>query len=109
MAEARMGISTDYSRERFDVALDETDLQRLATEYGFDYAAGLTTMQAVRLLTVEAERYALIQAPKFGRPVDAVRAQLLANREEFAVALADVTGLGLAQTRKQLGLPDAPP
>jgi hypothetical protein len=106
MANARMGISTDYSRERFDCGLGEEDLQRLAAEYGFD-ASHLTCGQAMHLLTVEAERYVLVQAPKFGRPVEQVVAQLRANREEFAVALVDVTGRELEEMRKMLKLPPA--
>lgn len=104
MATARMGISTDYSKERFDCGLGEEDLQRLAAEYGFD-ASNLTCGQAMHLLTVEAERYVLIQAPKFGRPADVCMQQLRTNREEFARALADA-GLDRAEARKRLGLPD---
>jgi hypothetical protein len=104
MAQARMGISTDYSRERFDCGLGEEDLQRLAAEYGFD-ASHLTCGQVMRLLTLEAERFVLVQAPKYGRPMEQVMDQLRANREQFAMALAQVAGQDLELMRKRIGLP----
>lgn len=107
--EVRAGIATQYGAEKFDITLDENDLRRLASEYGF-YADpaenGCTTLQAYLLLTLEAERFILVQAPKYGRPVDQVRAQIAENREQFAAALTMVTGLSLDETRKRV-MPEA--
>jgi hypothetical protein len=110
--EIRQGISTDYSRERWDIALDETDLARLALEYKY-YGANpdgdLTTMQAARVLSLEADRFVLVQAPKFGRPYDVCSAQLRENREQFAEVMAGITRRDLSEIRKMMGLPDASP
>jgi hypothetical protein len=105
--EIMLGIATDYGQDKFNVSLDETDLMRLACEYGITPdLAQLTTTQVTRLLTLECERFVLIQAPKYGRPVDVVKEQLRGNREQFARALVELTGLELAECRKRVGLPD---
>jgi hypothetical protein len=110
------GIGTDYNKEKFAITLDEADLIRLANEYGIaQEMSQLTTAQAMLLLTTEAERFVLVQAPKFGRPVEdwtddrgavhpGVRRQIADNREKFATALTFVTGLALEETRKRVGL-----
>jgi len=107
--EVRQGISTDYAKERFDISLDETDLARLAQEYGFyarEQEHGLNTLQVCRLLTLEAERFVLVQAPKYGRDTAVVIEQLRANREQFAAVLVELTGVKLAEMRKRVGLPE---
>jgi hypothetical protein len=75
----------------------------------------LTTLQAMLLLAGEAERFVLVQAPKYGKPVEdlpdgtpGVRSQIRENRDSFATALSLVTGLTLDETRKRVGLPEAP-
>jgi hypothetical protein len=105
--EVRQGISTDYAKERFDISLDETDLARLALEFGIEVyqVRELTTLQACKLLTLDAERFVLIQAPKYGRDTAVVREQLRSNREQFAHALATLKGTELETERKHLGLP----
>jgi hypothetical protein len=107
--EVRQGISTDYAKDRFDVSLDETDLARLANDYGFyetPREGGLSSIQAWLLLTLEAERYVLVQAPKYGRDMAEVVGQIKANREQFATVLAEVTGLELGECRKRVGIAD---
>jgi len=106
------GIGTEYGQDKFGITLDETDLARLASDYGF-YATprenGVTIDQAYRLLTLEAERYVLVQAPKFGRPVEQIMPQLWGpggNREQFAAILTEVTGLELPECRKRVGFQD---
>lgn len=80
---------------------------RLANEYGF-YATpgenGIDIKSAFVLLTLEAERFVLVQSPKFGRDVAVVRSQLVDNREQFAQVLVGVTGLELEECRKRAGL-----
>jgi hypothetical protein len=109
--EVHQGIATDYGQDKFDVSLDETDLARLANEYGF-YGSpsenGLTTLQAWVLLTLEAERFVLVQSPKYGRDMAQVVTQIQANREQFATILVEVTGLELGECRKRAGLVDDP-
>jgi hypothetical protein len=111
--EVRQGISTDYAKEKWDITLDETDLQRLRHEYGQLFGdpdiikEPVPTWLAMMLLTLEAERFVLVQAPKFGRDVAAVKEQLRANRESFATAMSTATGLTLDETRKVI-LPEAP-
>lgn len=106
--EVTQGISTDYAKEKFNVTLDEADLIRLAGEYDLPEPRKMTTFQACRLLTLEAERFVLIQAPRYGRKADESRDQLWGpggNREQFAAALADVTGRDFEECRRQLRLP----
>lgn len=85
----------------------------MAAQYGF--RDGLTEDQVYTLLTLEAQRYVLVQAPKYGRPLEdqqdghggvipGVKSELLANREQFAATLADITGLEPAEARKRVGL-----
>lgn len=99
--EVRQGISTEYAKEKFDVTLDETDLIRLANEYGIS-ADQLTTTTAYLLLTLEAERFVLVQSPKYGRSVEEVRGQLRTNREQFATALSLATGLSQEEMLKRV-------
>lgn len=101
--EVRQGIATEYAKEKFDVTLDEVDLARLGAEYGFD-PASLSLDQVYLVLTLEANRYVLVQAPKLGRPVEDVRAQLRSNREEFAVLLSTIAGMDIDEARKRAGL-----
>ncbi|SRR5712692_829015 len=105
--EVRQGVSTEYGKQRFDITLDETDLVRLCNEYGVMDPSNLTTVQVYLLLTLEAERFCLVQAPKMGQAAASVVKQIRANREQFAGLLAEMTGLELAETRKRVGLVDA--
>jgi hypothetical protein len=106
------GIGTEYGHDKFGITLDETDLARLANEFGFYTSPGengVTTDQAYRLLSIDAERYVLVQAPKFGRKIEDVMAQLWGpggNREQFATILVEVTGLELSECRKRVGFQD---
>jgi hypothetical protein len=100
--EVHQGIATDYGQKKFDVTLDETDFDRLSVEYGFTTQA--TTLQAWLLLTLEAERFVLVQSPKFGSKAEAVIPQIKENREQFAGILAELTGLDLSECRKRAGL-----
>jgi hypothetical protein len=98
------GISNDYAKDKFSITLDETDLIRIANEYGLAQTPEqLTTVQVMLLLTTEAERFVLVQAPKYGRDVETVRRQIQENREQFATALTLATGLTLEETRKKIG------
>lgn len=92
--EVRMGISTDYAKEKFDITLDEADLARLCGEHDISdsQANAMTVAQVFLLLSKEAERYVLVQAPKFGRPAEQVQEQLAQNREDFAKILVSVKG-----------------
>jgi hypothetical protein len=88
--------------------LDETDLSRLASEYGIAQTPEqLPTREAYMLLALEAERFVLVQAPKYGRPVESVKAQIRSNREQFASVLAAVTGLSVAECMKRV-MPETP-
>jgi hypothetical protein len=117
--EVRNGIRGEFGSDPFDIILDETDLQRLKYEYGrllgdpeaMGNLEEMPTWVAMLLLTLEAERFVLVQAPKYGRPVEdsvnaagltvpGIRSQIHANREQFATALATATGLTLEETRK---------
>lgn len=118
--QVEQGIKNDYNRKSWTILLDETDLARMAGEYGF-YAApgenGLTTDQAMLLLSLEAERYVLVQSPKYRSEKDMnerspdefmvdVANQITANREQFAGVIAEVTGLELEAARRRVGLPE---
>ena len=110
------GISTEYSKEKFAILLDETDLIRLMNEYGIEQEPEkLTTVQAMLLLTTEAERFVLVQAPKYGKPVEdqpdgtkGIRTLLAENREQFVTALTLATGWTLEESRKRAGLEPKP-
>lgn len=100
-----MGIShPDYAREKFSITLDETDLERICVQYGLFKRDELTTDQAMLLLTTEAERFVLVQAPKYGRDIEVVREQLRQNRECMSTVLTAITALTLDETRKTVGL-----
>jgi hypothetical protein len=105
--EVHQGIATDYGQDKFDVSLDEADLVRMCNEYGIvPDPPNLTTLQAWLLLTLEAERFVLVQSPKYGRDMAKVVTQIQANREQFANILVEVTGLELGECRKRAGLLD---
>lgn len=99
----RQGIATEYAKEKFDITLDESDLIRMAIEYGFD-PKGISQDQVYLLMTLEASRYVLVQSPKYGRPLEQAREQLAVNREEFASVLAAATGIEMVEARKRAGL-----
>lgn len=111
--DVRQGISTEYNRDSFSITLEEVDLQRLCAQFDLKRDE-LTAEQAMLLLVTEGERYVLVQAPKYGRPVDdlpgrpgtGVRSQLRANRECMATILTTITALKLEVTRKMVGLED---
>lgn len=101
--EVRDGIATQYAAEKFDITLDETDLARMGHEYGFEVAA-LTSDQAYLLLTLQAHRYVLVQAPKYGRE-HAVASQGIHDvLEQMAGVLAGIKGSDLQAERKAVGL-----
>lgn len=103
--EVQQGIANDYGKDKFAITLNEVDLQRICTQYKITQPPGeLDTVTAMLLLSLEAERFVLVQAPKYGRDVEEVRQQIAANRESFATALTMATALSLEETRKMAGL-----
>lgn len=104
--EVKVGLAAEYGQRRFDVSLDETDLARLMFQHEIAVQDGghLPEEVVFQLLLLEAERYKLIQSPKFGESTESAMAELRANREEFATWLATAKGTTVEDEKKRLGL-----
>jgi hypothetical protein len=53
----KTGWQNDFGKQKFDVELNETDLARILAEAGISPDAGLTSLEAFRLLLLEAEYF----------------------------------------------------
>lgn len=114
--EVKVGLAAEYGAKRFDVNLDETDLLRIIKQHGIgqndsgvghnltEIARSLPEDAVFQLLYLEAERYKLVQAPKFGEPVELAQAALQDNRRQLADLLAVLKGTSAAAEMKRMGL-----
>jgi hypothetical protein len=102
--EVKVGLAAEYGRISFDVGLDESDLARLLAEHKCETKPGeLAEEHAFLLLWLEAERYKIIQSPKFGEDPAAAGRALSKNREQFAAILADIKGTSADAELKRMG------
>ncbi len=60
-----MGWNTEMGRTKFDVTVDEGDLNRLLVEEGIDHAAMLTIGEAFKLLEGEARRCSIFASVEY--------------------------------------------
>lgn len=105
--EVEKGLATDYGQRRFTITLTEADLERLLRQHAPGQqisALDLPEETAYSLLDLEAERYELVQSPKFGEPQESAEARLRANRVQFATQWAAVKGTAVEVEMKRLGL-----
>jgi hypothetical protein len=71
----KTGWQNDFGKQKFDVELNEIDLARLITDAGIAPDAALTSLEAFRLLMLEAEYFS-----------ESVRAARLQDEEAAARA-----------------------
>jgi hypothetical protein len=103
--EVKVGLAAEYGRVSFDVGLGEADLARLLVEHqAGTKPSALAEEHVFLLLWLEAERYKIIQSPKFGEPADASARALGANRKQFAGVLADIKGTSADAELKRMGV-----
>lgn len=92
--EVSVGLAAEYGRISFDVGLGEPDLARLLVEHHCEVKPdALLEEHAFLLLWLEAERYKIIQSPKFGEDPAAAAKELEMNRQQFADVLGDIKAL----------------
>lgn len=61
--EIRSGWSTDYGHTKFDVTVNDTDLQAMLVDEGFDTdISALTLTEKFKLMKGEADRYSVFAA-----------------------------------------------
>lgn len=103
--EVTVGMASEYGRTRFDVGLGEADLDRLLVEHKCEVLpSALAEEHAFLLLWLEADRYKVVQSPKFGEDPAAAGRALQENRQQFAAVLADIKGTSADAELKRMGM-----
>jgi len=102
----RKGWSTEYAKTKFDVEVDETDLQRLCDtwEISLAYRAKLTTEQVFTILDSLAEWLSVYEAMKLHQ---AGTPELAEAQHKTAEAQQNYWS-AMTGVRVQLGLQDFP-